>query len=61
MAIINMVIKGGGSGNINNQDKTITENGSYTYDNGYTGLGTVTVDVPTLDTVYATPNSLNFV
>lgn len=61
MAIINMVIKGGGSGNINNQDKTITENGSYTYDNGYTGLGTVTVNVPTLDEVIATPNSLNFV
>lgn len=59
MAIINMVIKGGGSGNINNQDKTITENGSYTYDNGYTGLGTVTVDVPTLDTVYANVNGVS--
>ena len=30
---------------INNQDKTITENGTYTADEGYTGLGTVTVDV----------------
>lgn len=29
----------------NNQDKTITENGTYTADAGYTGLGTVTVDV----------------
>lgn len=32
---------------INNQDKTITENGEYTADAGYTGLGTVTVNVPT--------------
>ena len=32
---------------INNQDKTITNNGSYSADNGYTGLGTVTVDVET--------------
>lgn len=31
---------------INNQDKTITENGQYTADSGYTGLGTVTVNVP---------------
>jgi hypothetical protein len=30
---------------INNQDKTITENGTYTADSGYTGLGTVTVSV----------------
>ena len=39
----------GGSGGveINNQDKTITENGEYTADAGYTGLGTVTVNVPT--------------
>lgn len=39
---------GGGSGGvvaINNQDKTITENGTYTADEGYTGLGVVTVDV----------------
>lgn len=32
-------------GTINNQDKTITENGQYTADEGYTGLGTVTVNV----------------
>lgn len=32
---------------INNQDKTITANGTYTADAGYTGLGTVTVNVPT--------------
>lgn len=36
---------GGGGVTINNQDKTITENGTYTADEGYTGLGTVTVDV----------------
>ena len=35
----------GGGVPINNQDKTITENGTYTADEGYTGLGTVTVDV----------------
>ena len=32
---------------IKNQDITIKENGTYTAENGYTGLGTVTVDVPT--------------
>ena len=38
---------GGGSGTtIKNQDKQITENGTYTADVGYTGLGTVTVNVP---------------
>lgn len=31
---------------INNQDKTITQNGQYTADEGYTGLGEVTVNVP---------------
>lgn len=30
---------------INNQDKTITENGTYTADEGYTGLGEVIVNV----------------
>lgn len=30
---------------INNQDKTITANGSYSASSGYTGLGTVTVNV----------------
>lgn len=34
-----------GGGTINNQDKSITENGEYTADSGYTGLGTVTVNV----------------
>lgn len=31
---------------INNQDKTVTQNGIITADEGYTGLGTVTVNVP---------------
>lgn len=38
----------GGNGDgekINNQDKTITENGIYAADEGYTGLGTVVVNV----------------
>lgn len=43
--IFNTIIKGSGT-EINNQDKTITKNGSYTADEGYTGLGTVTVNVP---------------
>lgn len=30
---------------INNQNKTLTANGTYTADSGYTGLGTVTVNV----------------
>lgn len=34
------------SSQINNQDKTVTQNGQYTADSGYTGLGTVTVNVP---------------
>ena len=36
---------------INNQDKTITENGTYTADAGYTGLGTVEVNVPDIPAV----------
>ena len=36
---------GGGGVTIKNQNKTITENGEYTADSGYTGLGKVTVDV----------------
>ena len=35
----------GGGTAINNQDKTITANGEYTADTGYTGLGKVTVNV----------------
>lgn len=39
--------KMGGPGGvpINNQDKTITQNGTYTADEGFTGLGTVNVSV----------------
>ena len=37
--------KAAGGVTINNQNKTITENGTYTADEGYTGLGTVTVSV----------------
>lgn len=33
---------------INNQNKTITQNGTYTADDGYTGLGTVSVNVASL-------------
>lgn len=36
---------GGSATPITLQDKTITENGTYTADEGYTGLGNVTVDV----------------
>ena len=38
---------GGGGVTIKNQNKTFTENGVYTADSGYTGLGTVTVNVAT--------------
>ena len=40
-------VSGGGGVTIKNQNKTITENGTYTADSGYTGLGTVVVDVAT--------------
>lgn len=52
---ITSISGGGGGSTINNQDKTITVNGSYTADAGYTGLGTVTVNV---DTVNNTPLSI---
>lgn len=45
---------------INNQNITITENGIYTYETGYTGLGTVTVTVSGSgggDLIYAVNNS----
>jgi hypothetical protein len=43
---------------INNQDKTITENGVYTADEGYTGLGEVTVEVsPEITELNVTPTT----
>lgn len=45
---LDKIPQGGSSGGgvtIRNQNKTITENGTYTADSGYTGLGTVTVNV----------------
>ena len=41
-----LIVKGGGT-EINNQDITVTENGTYKAEDGYTGLGTVEVNVPT--------------
>ena len=47
---LSMISPGGGSGvTIKNQNKTVTENGTYKADSGYTGLGTVTVNVPAPD------------
>lgn len=45
LASINALPEAGGSAAPTLQDKTITENGTYTADNGYDGLGTVTVNV----------------
>lgn len=39
-------LNGNGGAKINNQDKDITSNGIYSADEGYTGLGQVTVNVP---------------
>lgn len=41
---------------VNNQNKIVTANGSYTADAGYTGLGTVTVAVPLETTKTVTAN-----
>lgn len=47
---LSRITPGDGSGVvIRNQNKTITENGSYKADSGYTGLGTVNVAVPIPD------------
>ena len=45
-------IEGTGGAEIHNQDKTITQNGTYTADQGYTGLGEVNVNVPSTSNVY---------
>jgi len=48
---LSQIKPGDGSGVvIRNQNKTITENGTYKADSGYTGLGTVTVAVPIPET-----------
>ena len=52
---------------INNEDITVTTNGTYTAGEGYTGLGTVTVNVPKdfkpdftgLKTIYSARNSVS--
>jgi len=54
----NMVPSSGGGGQtINNEDITVTQNGEYSASEGYTGLGTVTVNVPQGDIVTATNNT----
>lgn len=66
---VRVIGSGGGGQTIRNQDKTITENGTYTADSGYTGLGTVTVNVPiptyyiekTVDANGVLQNSPNFI
>jgi hypothetical protein len=45
-AIMKKLFGKGGSSVVKNQHKTFTENGIYRADSGYTGLGTVTVNVP---------------
>lgn len=42
---------------INNQDKEIIANGTYTADEGYTGLGTVTVNVPDTENILDITNN----
>lgn len=42
-------IEESGGGEVKNQNKTVTTNGVYTADSGYTGLGRVTVDVETTE------------
>lgn len=45
---------------INNQNKTFNQNGTYTADQGYTGLGTVVVDVAGTDPEYDTNLALSY-
>ena len=45
--VATLVISNSGGQEIKNQDLTITENGTYSADEGFTGLGTVEVNVPT--------------
>lgn len=48
-----------GGTTINNQDISVTENGTYTADEGYTGLGTVEVEVPApvIESLTVTPTT----
>lgn len=52
-------VSGGSGVTIRNQNKTITENGTYTADEGYTGLGTVTVEVPNKLSQYMSGTMVN--
>lgn len=45
---------------VKNQNKTLTENGTYTADPEYTGLGTVMVDVPGLDEIRPRAEEMKF-
>lgn len=57
----NKALEAQGGEIVNNQNKTFTENGSYTADIGYTGLGTVTVNVssqaPVIQSLNVTPTT----
>ena len=55
---VNLQVNVPTGGEINNQDKTITENGTYTADQGYTGLGTVNVNVQSADAPVKLFNSI---
>ena len=47
-------------GTVKNQNKTIVENGTYTHDDEYTGLGTVVVDVPGIDEIRPRAEEMTF-
>lgn len=50
----------GSDADVKNQNKTFTENGTYTADPGYTGIGTVTVDVPGVDEIRPRAEEMKF-
>ena len=47
----------GGGGSVNNEDLYITTNGVYTAGEGYTGIGTATVNVPLLGDIVSAKNA----
>ena len=49
-----------GDSKINNQDKTITENGTYTADEEYSGFGTVIVAVNKTESSYVNGNEVAY-